>query len=114
MLSKEGHARLIDFGNSRLVENGPIELPPQNAGFASPEVRSNQKAALPSDIWSFGVILVCMLKGQRPGLLQFIVPILKLNFSRLTIFAHFDMQMFDSKIVFRRNNGFLSLVIREL
>ena len=40
------------------------------------------------------------------GLLQFIVPTVKLNFCRLTIFSHFDMQIFDSKIVFRKNHVF--------
>ena len=54
------------------------------------------------------------LKTHSTGLLQFIVPIVKLNFSRRTNFAHFDMQIFDSKIVFRKNHVVLLLVIREL
>ena len=66
MLTTKGQIRLIDFGYSRSLADGNMVLPRQTASFGAPEVSKGLPAGTESDLWSFGVIFVCILQQKKP------------------------------------------------
>ena len=79
LVSRNGYAKLADFGLARLCEDTPPQhgfpgretctLPGAILGtlaYMSPEQRSGEALDARSDIFSFGVVLYEMLAGRRP------------------------------------------------
>jgi len=69
MLSREGQARIADFGLASL-EGGILLTRPQTvlgtAAYMSPEQVRGEKADRRTDIWAFGCTLYEMTTGRRP------------------------------------------------
>ena len=63
-----GEVRLIDFGCSERLHEAPFEkvLNKQAARFSSPEVYDDKAAGLPSDWWSYGVIITLLYQLKHP------------------------------------------------
>jgi TolB-like protein/Tfp pilus assembly protein PilF/predicted Ser/Thr protein kinase len=69
MLSREGQARITDFGLASLEGGTDLTQPHTILGTApymSPEQIRGEKAGPPSDVWSFGCTLFEMATGRRP------------------------------------------------
>jgi TolB-like protein/predicted Ser/Thr protein kinase len=69
MLSREGQARITDFGLASLEGGADLTKPHTILGTApymSPEQIRGEKAGPQSDIWSFGCTLFEMATGRRP------------------------------------------------
>ncbi|OQR97109.1 kinase [Thraustotheca clavata] len=50
-------AKLCDFGSAILLRDGKINEPVGTSGYTAPEVFTGDGYSLPSDIWSFGILL---------------------------------------------------------
>src|SRR5262245_58192343 len=75
LVSKNGHAKLADFGLARPTDEGAGATSHTVAGVAigtiaymSPEQASGRRLDARSDVFSFGVLLYEMLEGSRPFL----------------------------------------------
>jgi serine/threonine protein kinase/TolB-like protein/Tfp pilus assembly protein PilF len=74
LVTKEGQARLLDFGVATLLENGDSNQAPLTRVygqvltpvFASPELIRGEAVDAKSDIYSLGVVLFEILTGDRP------------------------------------------------
>ncbi|MBI1788499.1 MAG: protein kinase [Acidobacteria bacterium] len=81
LISRQGHAKLVDFGLAKLMEPAgdanlttrSIEAAPSRPGvvvgtipYMSPEQASGKPSDARADIFSFGAVLYELLTGQRP------------------------------------------------
>jgi serine/threonine protein kinase len=79
LVSKQGYAKLVDFGLAKLLETEAGTAPPDmvtrrtrageilgTTAYMSPEQASGRTIDARSDIFSFGVVLYEILAGQRP------------------------------------------------
>jgi eukaryotic-like serine/threonine-protein kinase len=77
LVSKNGYAKLADFGLAKITEDADLDLTLTEGRTASglilgtipymsPEQASNQKLDARSDIFSFGIVLYELLAGRRP------------------------------------------------
>ena len=64
-LTPDGHVKVFDFGHSRIVETPQI-LPPQSTWYAAPEISIKDQAGLPSDAWSYGILVARIFQGTYP------------------------------------------------
>ncbi|OVA01902.1 Protein kinase domain [Macleaya cordata] len=64
-LNTQNYGCVSDLGLSTLIN--PVSPPvPRATGYRAPEVTDTKKAAQPSDIYSFGVLLLELLTGKSP------------------------------------------------
>ncbi len=77
MITRDGRAKVLDFGLAKLVERAPTEetmsalatrpgLIMGTAAYMSPEQAEGRAVDARSDIFSFGAVLYEMLTGRRP------------------------------------------------
>ncbi len=85
-VTPSGQVKVLDFGLAKALQNSPAAMDAQNsptmslaatqmgvilgtAAYMSPEQAKGQEADRRSDIWSFGVVLLELITGQRafPG-----------------------------------------------
>ena len=68
VLTLDGQVRLIDFGFTERLDKKPFEkiLCKQGAEFCSPEVSEGKLAGLPSDWWSYGIIITLLYQLEYP------------------------------------------------
>ena len=77
MITRDGRAKVLDFGIAKLVERAPTEetmsalgtrpgLIMGTAAYMSPEQAEGRPVDARSDIFSFGAVLYEMLTGRRP------------------------------------------------
>jgi eukaryotic-like serine/threonine-protein kinase len=79
MVDRGGHAKLLDFGISKLLgSNAPAltrsGLQPMTPDFASPEQVRDRPVGIATDIYSLGVVIFELLTGARPYQLQGLAP----------------------------------------
>ncbi len=70
-IDSDGNLRLLDFGISRLLQDGPATKGQPRAmtpGFAAPELQAGGHGGTTADIWALGALLFWMLTGQNPDL----------------------------------------------
>ena len=65
LITPEGELKLIDFGLSKWKSFGQMHTTTGTPYYLAPEVLEGIKTSK-SDIWSWGVILYCMLSGSLP------------------------------------------------
>ena len=69
MLTKQGEAKLMDFGIARDEAEEDLTLPGTALGtpaYMSPEQVMGERVTPSSDVFSFGIVLYQMLTGKRP------------------------------------------------
>ncbi len=78
LLNSQNQVQIIDFGASKLIENGPFRQNYTASYFFSPEMIKYERAVTkkendeiklsgkPQDIWSMGIILYMLLRGIEP------------------------------------------------
>jgi serine/threonine-protein kinase len=68
LVTKEGRAKLVDFGTSKLVEADAMttSLHAVTPAYASPEQLRGEPAGVASDVFSAGVILYELITGAAP------------------------------------------------
>ena len=77
VITRDGRAKVLDFGLAKLIERGPTEatitgaatepgLIMGTAAYMSPEQAEGRLVDARSDIFSFGAVLYEMLAGRRP------------------------------------------------
>ena len=69
MIDAKGRATIMDFGLARLTEASRLTKTDQTMGtvaYMSPEQAQGMEVDSRSDIWSLGVVLYEMVRGQRP------------------------------------------------
>ena len=64
MVSKSGDLKLIDFGLSTYMQDGPKSVA-GTAYFMAPEITKGDYDAK-ADIWSLGVLMYMLLSGEWP------------------------------------------------
>eukprot|EP00009_Paramoeba_aestuarina_P015154 CAMPEP_0201540196 /NCGR_PEP_ID=MMETSP0161_2-20130828/70814_1 /ASSEMBLY_ACC=CAM_ASM_000251 /TAXON_ID=180227 /ORGANISM="Neoparamoeba aestuarina, Strain SoJaBio B1-5/56/2" /LENGTH=529 /DNA_ID=CAMNT_0047947647 /DNA_START=893 /DNA_END=2482 /DNA_ORIENTATION=- len=67
MLDVEGHIKLIDFGLSVSLQNGPQVGMCGSPYWLSPEMIRMDPHSFPTDIWSFAISLLEMINGVPPN-----------------------------------------------
>ncbi|KAF5727741.1 leucine-rich repeat receptor-like protein kinase [Tripterygium wilfordii] len=68
LLDKTGNARVSDFGHS--VFASPTASAPRSNGYHAPESSDGRKATQKSDVYSFGVLLLELLTGKCPSVVD--------------------------------------------
>lgn len=67
LISRDGQAKLVDFGTSRRLEDVLVWTKRQGTEpYWAPEVAFEERRSLVSDIYSLGVVLYEMVTGQMP------------------------------------------------
>lgn len=68
MLTKEGRVKISDFGISSSLDDtmGMCKTFVGTANYMSPERLSGGEYSYPSDIWSFGLIMLELILGEYP------------------------------------------------
>ena len=69
MLTREGHAKILDFGLALAPERTRLTMEGRTTGtvsYMSPEQSLGEAVDHRTDIWSLGVVLYEMLTGRRP------------------------------------------------
>lgn len=67
LLDKSGSARVSDFGLSVFASSTAA---PRSNGYRAPEVLDGRKASQKSDVYSFGVLLLELLTGKCPSVME--------------------------------------------
>eukprot|EP00250_Pteridium_aquilinum_P019829 c24590_g1_i1 orf=204-2549(+) len=70
LLDSRMHAKLSDFGLSRLMTtaaNASVIATASALGYRAPELTKLRKATTKSDVYSFGIVLLELLTGKSPG-----------------------------------------------
>ncbi|KAF7019315.1 hypothetical protein CFC21_032506 [Triticum aestivum] len=73
LLDDEWKAKIADFGTAKLFaidQTGPDQTVIVSPGYAAPEYERQGEMTLKCDVYSFGVILLETLSGQRNGSMQ--------------------------------------------
>ncbi|EYU39766.1 hypothetical protein MIMGU_mgv1a017632mg, partial [Erythranthe guttata] len=66
LLSDDMEAKLSDFGLSKLMEHSKVFTDVRGTmGYMDPEYMTNAKLTCASDIYSFGIVMLQLLSGQR-------------------------------------------------
>jgi len=68
LLDKQGNAHVSDFGLSVFAGPGPLGGRPN--GYRAPEASDGRKQTQKSDVYSFGVLLLEMLTGKCPSVVE--------------------------------------------
>lgn len=68
MIDGRGHVKLIDFGFAKFLEkrsNGDMKTYTNcgTLGYTAPEVIQGVGYSFPTDVWSFGILLIVLLTG---------------------------------------------------
>ena len=66
MVDKQGHAKIIDFGLSKILEQKNKLRTFTNCGttgYTAPEILQGFSHDFAADIWSFGILIVELLTG---------------------------------------------------
>lgn len=67
LLDKSGNARVSDFG---LAVFATSTAAPRSNGYRAPEILDGRKASQKSDVYSFGVLLLELLTGKCPSVME--------------------------------------------
>ncbi|MGY6587047.1 MAG: protein kinase domain-containing protein [Wenzhouxiangella sp.] len=71
LVSREGRARLVDFGVARLLADEQLAVEPGlralTPSFAAPELLAGEPPSTQSDIWALGVLLSWLHTGRLPN-----------------------------------------------
>ncbi|TKY50863.1 Leucine-rich repeat receptor protein kinase [Spatholobus suberectus] len=68
LLDKHGNARVSDFGLSVFAGPGPVGG--RSNGYRAPEASDGRKQSQKSDVYSFGVLLLELLTGKCPSVVE--------------------------------------------
>ncbi|KHN06678.1 Putative leucine-rich repeat receptor-like protein kinase [Glycine soja] len=68
LLDKQGNARVSDFGLSVFAGPGPVGG--RSNGYRAPEASEGRKQTQKSDVYSFGVLLLELLTGKCPSVVE--------------------------------------------
>ncbi|XP_027365967.1 probable leucine-rich repeat receptor-like protein kinase At1g68400 [Abrus precatorius] len=68
LLDKQGNARVSDFGLSVFAGPGPVGG--RSNGYRAPEASDGRKQSHKSDVYSFGVLLLELLTGKCPSVVE--------------------------------------------
>lgn len=68
LLDKAGNARVSDFGLS--IFASPATAAPRSNGYRAPEALDSRKHTAKSDVYSFGVLLLELLTGKCPSVVD--------------------------------------------
>ncbi|MGY6630992.1 MAG: tetratricopeptide repeat protein [Wenzhouxiangella sp.] len=71
-VDNDGRLRLLDFGVSRLLDDGLVQPALPRAltpGFAAPELHAGDSADTSADLWALGALLLWLLTGDKPAYL---------------------------------------------
>ncbi|KAL9055592.1 MAG: hypothetical protein Q9162_003489 [Coniocarpon cinnabarinum] len=67
ILDREERIRLVDFGSSSYVRNGPFDVFVGTIDYAAPEVLSGSSySGLEQDVWAMGILLYTILYKENP------------------------------------------------
>lgn len=69
LIDKDGNARVSDFGLSTFANPAPPSAPRSN-GYRAPEALDGRKHTQRSDVYSFGVLLLELLTGKCPSVVD--------------------------------------------